>query len=80
MRPTAPAVPPVIKAPGKAPEDDGLVDVVEYLGRKGLKVARLAGGRFMLSGETVMMAELLGQVNRHRAEAGLTALSSTQVK
>lgn len=67
---------PVVKP---APADD-LVDVVEYLGRKGLKVSRLAGGRFMLGGQTVLMPAVLAEVNKHRAEARLPALTSLQVK
>lgn len=76
-RPRGPSAPP---PPEPEPAAGSVVDVVEYLGRKGLKVSRLAGGRFMLSGQTVMLAEVLGQVNKIRAEAGLPALTSAQVK
>lgn len=57
-----------------------LVDVVEYLAKKGVKVARLAGERFMMAGQTVTMGAVLKAVNEARDEAGLTPLARSQVR
>lgn len=56
------------------------LDVVAYLTGKGRKVSRLADNRFALDGETVLIGEVLGQVNACRKAAGLDPLSRQQVR
>lgn len=72
-----PARPPSAAAPkvgnGKA------LDVVDYLTGKGVRIARLAGNRFQLNGETVLIGQVLKAVNDHRRAADLDPLAATQV-
>jgi len=77
--PEAPSAAPP-QGPPKPRLNGEIVDVVDYLGKKGVKVSRLAGGRFMLFGETVTIGRVLNEVNKHRDEAGLTPLAHSQVQ
>lgn len=73
-------VPPPAGPTAATVGNGAVLDVVEYLKTKGVTVARLAGERFMLSGETVTIGGVLNVVNKHREAAGLTPLSRVQVR
>jgi hypothetical protein len=64
--------------PKPAPKDMRL-DLVDYLTSKGAKLSRLAGGRFMLAGDQVMLADVLELANSHRKRADLPPLTEAQV-
>lgn len=67
--------------PAATPPEKGSaqLDVVEYLGKRGVKVHRLAGGRFQINGEGKTLAEAVAIVNEHRKKAGLGALTLADV-
>lgn len=70
--PLDPPPPPV--APGTS-----RVDLVEYLRNRGVKISRLAEGRFSVDGETVTVGAVLKLVNKKRAAADLDPLTHSQV-
>lgn len=57
----------------------GALDMVEYLKGKGVKIERLAGGRFQMNGETIGTGTVLRIVNDHRKQADLDPLALVQV-
>lgn len=67
--------------PAPKPALNGQVlDMVEYLSGKGVKISRLAEGRFALEGETVTAGAVLKMVNDRRTKAGLDPLPAAKVR
>ncbi len=55
------------------------LDMVEYLATKGVKISRLAAGRFSIAGETVGQAVVLKMVNDRRKAGDLDPLPAHKV-
>jgi hypothetical protein len=73
------APPPAPPPASDSPAPIRPLDAVEYLTGKGHKVTRLAEGRFALDGDTVVKGAVVKAINKHRAKAGLDALSPDSV-
>jgi hypothetical protein len=72
-----PPAPPAAASGSPAPIRP--LDAVDYLTGKGHKITRLAEGRFALDGDTVVKGAVVKAINKHRAKAGLDALSPDSV-
>lgn len=67
---------PVITPKASPSPAGGKVDVIAFLETKGIKVQRLAEGRFLYDGNRVGMPEILGVVNAWRRKANLADLTA----
>jgi len=79
LAPPARTPPPIQSAATPAKPNGGPLDMVEYLKGKGVKIERLAGGRFQMNGETIGAGTVLRIVNDHRKQADLDPLALSQV-
>ena len=79
----APIIKPssVVADGDRAPKVAGIepINVVDYLVKKGHRVAKLAGPHFQLDGERVTIDDLVLLVNKYRTKGGLGTITKLQL-